>query len=125
MKKGSLSGLKWKKKYTYFKNIVFDEKDLNEKGAKFQIVKFKQNTSIGPHYHKKVHEIFYVRSGNGILKLNDKKFRCKPDDFFLCRPNDLHEFINDTSRDFTILIFKTNEEKGDIHWKSGKKPEGK
>ena len=80
-------------------------------------MKFKPHTSIEPHYHKKTCEIFYIRDGSGVLKLNNKEFRCKPDDFFLCEPGDMHEFMNDTDDDFVILIFKTNEEDEDIYWK--------
>ncbi len=123
MKKRSLKNLKWQDRYTYVKNIPFNEKDLNCKGTKFQIVNFKPGVSIEPHYHKKTYEIFYVREGEGILKLNGKKFRCDRDDFFLCEPGDTHEFINDTKKDFIILIFKTNEiEDKDMFWgKNSKK----
>ncbi len=116
MKAKNLAKLDWKDRFTYVKNIPFDENDMKCKGAKFQIVKFKPNTSIKPHFHKKTVEIFYIKSGNGILKLNKEEFRCKPDDFFLCEPGDIHEFINNTKEDFVILIFKTNEEKEDIFW---------
>jgi quercetin dioxygenase-like cupin family protein len=118
MKKSSLNELDWKDRYTYVKDIPFNEDDLCCKGAKFQIVKFKPRTSIKPHYHKKTIEIFYIRSGTGVLRLNDVEFRCKQDDFFLCEPGDVHEFINDTDSDFVILIFKTNEEENtDMCWK--------
>jgi quercetin dioxygenase-like cupin family protein len=118
MKKRNLDELEWKDRYTYVKDIPFNEKDLNCKGAKFQVVKFRPRTSIKPHYHKKTYEIFYVRSGSGMLNLNGQEFRCKPDDFFLCEPGDVHEFINDTDDDFVILIFKTNEEEDtDMYWK--------
>jgi len=116
MKKGSLEKLNWKSRFTYVKDIPFDEKDLNCKGAKFQIVAFKPHTTIKPHFHKETTEIFYIQSGQGILKLNHQKFRCKDNDFFLCQPGDIHEFINDTDKDFVILIFKTNEEENDIYW---------
>ena len=117
MRKLSLKNLKWKDRYTYVKNVPFDEKDLKCKGSKFQIVKFKPGVKIEPHFHKKTYEIFYIHSGNGVLKINNKKYRCKPDDFFLCEPGDLHEFLNDTKKDFVILIFKTNEPKKDMFWK--------
>jgi len=117
MKIGNINNLNWTERFTYLKDIPFNEKDLNCKGTKFQIVKFKPNTSIKPHYHKKTTEIFYIRGGKGILRLNNQEFNCKPDDFFLCEPNDMHEFINNTEEDLTILIFKTNEEKDDIYWK--------
>jgi len=116
MKVSSVRHLKWKDRFTYVKDVPFDEKDLHCPGTKFQIVKFKPHTSIKPHHHQKIYEIFYIRSGNGILKLNKKEFRCAPDDFFLCEPGDIHEFINDTDDDFVILIFKTNEEEDDIYW---------
>jgi len=116
MKKGKLSGLKWMDRFTYLKDVPFDEKDLNCKGSKFQVVKFKPNTSIKPHYHKETNEIFYIRKGSGMLKINNNEFRCKPDDFFLCEAKDMHEFINDTNEEFIILIFKTNEKENDIFW---------
>ena len=116
MKHNNINNLNWKERFTYLKDIPFDEKDLNCSGSKFQIVKFKPNTFIKPHYHKKTTEIFYIREGNAVLKLNNKEFKCKKDDFFLCEPNDVHEFINNTNQDLIVLIFKTNEEENDIYW---------
>ncbi len=117
LKSGKLKNLKWTDRYTYVKNIVFTEKDLLSKGAKFQIVKFKPKTSIKPHYHKLTSEIFYIQSGTGVIKLNSQEFNCSPNDFFLCEQRDIHEFINNTDEDLIILIFKTNEvEDTDIYW---------
>jgi len=116
LKKLSLSELNFEERFTYVKNIPFNEKDLNCKGSKFQIVKFKPHTSIKPHYHKKTKEIFYILKGNGTIILNKIKFQCMPDDFFLCEPNDVHEFVNNSEEEFVILIFKTNEEEGDMLW---------
>ncbi len=116
MKQEKLSALDFKPRYTYLKEVPFSEKDLRCSGAKFQIVKFLPHTSIKPHFHKTTVEIFYVKHGTGIIKLNDKEFRCNSDDFFLCEPGDVHEFINDTNEDFVILVFKTNETEEDIHW---------
>ncbi len=117
MKNGNLKNLSWKERYTYAKNVPFTEKDLNCPRTKFQIVKFKPHTSIKPHHHEHVTEIFYIQSGRGLLKLNDQEFRCQPDDFFLCEPGDVHEFVNDIDDEFVILIFKTNEDEKDIYWK--------
>lgn len=117
MRKSSLAELSWKERHTYVKDVPFDGKNLNCPGTKFQIVKFKPGTSIKPHYHKKTSEIFYIQSGNGVLKLNGQGFRCQPNDFFLCEPEDVHEFVNDTPKEFIILIFKTNEEEVDFYWK--------
>ena len=117
MKKGSIGMISWKDRYTYVKDVQFNAHDLNCPGSKFQIVKFKPGVAIASHFHKKTHEIFYIRSGTGILKLAGHEFRCASDDFFLCEPGDVHEFLNDTPEDFIILIFKTNEvEDTDIYW---------
>ena len=117
MKQGSLDKLTWKNRFTYVKDVPFNEKQLNCKGSKFQVVKFKPGKSIKPHYHKKTYEIFFIESGNGLLRFNNQEFRCKKGDFYLCEPFDKHEFINDTKEDFVILIFKTNEEEDiDIYW---------
>ncbi len=119
VKKGSLGELIWKDRYSYVKDVPFDERSLRCAGAKFQIVKFRPHSGIRPHYHKKTCEVFYVQGGRGLIGLNGKKFRCKPDDFFLCEPGDIHEFDNDTDGDFVILIFKTNEGENDIYWCEG------
>lgn len=103
-------------KVAYEKGIIFNGVDLKCKGSKFQLINFKPKSNVKPHYHKKTTEIFYIKEGRGIIKLNNKEFSCKKDDVFLCEPNDMHEFINNNNEDFIILIFKTNEEEGDIYW---------
>ena len=108
----------WQDRLTYKKQIVFDGKSLACNGAKFQIVKFLPNTSIEPHYHKKAVEIFYIKEGEATIKINGKPFRCKADDIMLVEPHDSHEIINDSGKDFVILIFKTNEAESDILWGS-------
>ncbi len=116
MKHVSLSTLTYHERFTYLKTIVFDENELQSKGAKFQIVIFKPNAQIEPHYHTKTTEIFYIQAGSGTLILNSQTFVCKSGDIFLCEPGDVHAFMNPTTQDFTIVIFKTNEEAGDIFW---------
>lgn len=116
MKKLQFSKLNWEERFVYLKNVPFDEKALNQKGAKFQIVRFLPKTSIEPHFHKKVYEIFYVRSGTGTVILNGQHNIAQKDDMFLCEPNDVHEIVNDSSEEFVILIFKTNEDPADIFW---------
>lgn len=116
MKNYKFEDLEFEDRFTYVKSIPFDENDLRCKGSKFQIVIFKPNTKIDPHFHKKTCEIFYILRGSGILKLNNKEFNCEKDSFFLCEPGDVHEFINNSDKDLVILIFKTNEEPKDIYF---------
>lgn len=116
MIKFQFGDLEWKKRFVYMKNVPFDEVSLNQKGAKFQIIRFLPNTRIWPHFHKNVCEIFYIRSGKGTLIFNGEKYQAEKDDIFLCQPNDIHEIINDSNEELVILTFKTNEESGDIFW---------
>lgn len=121
MKKLQFDKLEWKERFVYLKNVLFDENTLGQKGAKFQIVRFLPKTSIKPHFHKNVREIFYVKSGNGIIVLNNERYEAKADDIFLCEPNDLHEIINDSLEELVLLIFKINEDPEDIFWLGEKK----
>lgn len=114
--KFSLEALQWQERFTYLKNIPFDEKILHQKGSKFQIIRFLPHTSIVPHFHKNVCEIFYVRRGKGTFLFNGQKTAGNADDFFLCQPGDVHEIRNDADEDLVILIFKTNEDPDDIVW---------
>ena len=116
MIKFSLNKLNWRNRFYYLKSIVLDEKNLNQKGSKFQIIRFLPKTKIGPHYHKCVCEIFYLLKGKGYFIFNGQKFIGKKNDIFLCQPKDIHEIINDSSRELVVLIFKTNENQKDIFW---------
>ncbi len=117
MRHHSLINLHWKKRFSYVKNSLFEAKDLRQPGTRFQIVKFGPGSKIGPHYHQKACEIFYVRSGNGILKINRKKFLLSPDEIFFIEPGDSHALENNGEEDLILLIFKTNEiPNEDIFW---------
>ena len=117
MKKGKISELEFSERFTYLKNIPFDSVALRAKGTKFQVVIFLPNKSIGPHYHKKTCEIFFIYSGEGKIALNNRWNMCRRGDFFLCEPGDMHEFTNTGKENLVVLIFKTNEKEKDIFWK--------
>lgn len=108
--------MEWKKRFTYLKNIVFEDKDLRQQGAKFQVVRFLPQAMIGPHAHQKVAEIFFVREGEGKFLFNGKPVIGRKDDMFLCEPGDVHEIINTGAGELVLLIFKTNEDPADITW---------
>lgn len=108
--------LTWKKRFSYLKNVLFDEKILHQKGTKVQIIKFSPGTRIGPHFHKNVYEIFFITNGHGSIIFNGKKHKAKPGDIFLCQPGDVHEIINNAKEELVIVIFKTNEKTSDIVW---------
>jgi quercetin dioxygenase-like cupin family protein len=116
MMKLQFDKLEWERRFVYMKNIAFDEKALNQSGAKFQFIRFLPNTRLGPHFHKQLHEIFFISSGSGMIVFNKKKHKARKGDVFLCQPNDVHEIVNDSEEELVILNFKTNEKPHDIFW---------
>lgn len=107
--------VKYTKRYGYLKHEFFNEKDLQCKGTKFQIIKFENTDTIKPHYHEKTVEIFLTIKGRGLININGIMNDCEVGDIVFCQPGDIHSFKKQYS-DWTIAIFKTNEEKDDIIW---------
>lgn len=63
----------------------------------------KPGSSIGYHLQKE-DEIYYVISGNGKMKMNDKVFSVKQGDAILTRPGSSHGIEPDAGNDLIILI---------------------
>jgi quercetin dioxygenase-like cupin family protein len=103
----------WTELEGYSKKIIIDEKLLRTKGCVVQIVRSKAHTEIKSHYHKHTIEVFCILKGNILLLFDDKKFRTKEGDFFLCEPGDKHGVINDTDKDSSILVYKINSKEND------------
>ncbi len=116
MKKLHFDELEWQNRFTYRKNVVFDEMTLRQPGAKFQIVKFAPKTNVAAHSHRDVVEIFYVLQGRGTFTFNGIANAAEPGAIFLCEPGDSHAIANDGDDELVILIFKTNEDPEDIRW---------
>jgi quercetin dioxygenase-like cupin family protein len=114
MKHGSIETIEWKERLTFLKAIPFGEDDFKSKGTKFQIIKFAPGSEVKAHHHNEKTEMFYVAQGTGKVIINKEGFRVKPGEFFLCETGDSHSFVNDTEKDFVILVFRTNEKKDDL-----------
>jgi quercetin dioxygenase-like cupin family protein len=102
---------KWmEKKQGYFKNVLLKGKEIGEDGTVFQKVRFPSGLKIGPHYHKKQTEIFYVTKGNAILEIAGEKFKANTGKAFIVKPGDFHLIDNTNGKeDFEMIIFKINE----------------
>lgn len=92
------------------------EKDFNQPGTQFQIVRFPPRASIGEHWHKKTCELFFVESGCGFAVINKQKIDLAPGDILLCEPGDHHAFNNPNDEDLVLLDFKINAGEDDIFW---------
>ena len=112
-----MSALEWIDRFTYKKNIVFDETSLDCNNATFQIVRFVSHASIGEHWHSKTTELFFVQSGVGIAIINNQEVSLKAGGILLCEKGDHHAFINTGAEDLILLDIKFNADEQDIIWK--------
>lgn len=63
----------------------------------------KSGSAIGYHLQKE-DEIYYVLSGNGVMKMNGETFSVNPGDAILTRPGSSHSIAPNKGNDITILI---------------------
>ncbi|MFW6117621.1 MAG: cupin domain-containing protein, partial [Thermoproteota archaeon] len=107
---------KWLKREGYSKKILLSEKDIKPGGHLVQIVGSKPHTKVDLHYHKETTEIYHILKGNATLILDKKEFQTEPGDTFLSEPGEIHGIINNTEKDFVILVLKINRKKNDTYW---------
>lgn len=105
---------KWIYQKGYKKKILLDK--IPGRIQSIQIGKFKPGTFFPPHYHKKTYEIFYILSGNAIINIGNKKYKCKPGKILICKPKQIHSIINKSKSEFSLLTFKINSSKKDFYW---------
>lgn len=77
------------------------------------MIKAGERASV--HYHKKQTEIFYFFDSNGYWFINGKRFTFGTGEVLVIEPNDRHEVVNDSTRDYKYLAFKLNYEEGDSY----------
>ena len=62
-----------------------------------------KGSAIGYHLQKE-DEIYYIVSGDGIMKMNDETFKVKAGDAILTRPGSSHGLRPDGNKDLVIII---------------------
>ena len=68
---------------------------------------------IPVHSHKVTTEIFYITSGNAKIKIGKKEFEVNPKDMIIVDIGEEHSFVNDSDKNFEMIVFKINFEKDD------------
>ncbi len=56
------------------------------------------------HAHRDMAEVFFVRSGQGIIRINRFEYQLLPGSCILVEPNEVHE-IQNTSQDALVLVY--------------------
>lgn len=106
----------WLQREGYSKKVLLSSKESKLEGHLVEIVRSKPHTQIDPHFHKETTEIYHVLEGNATLLIGGRKIQTEPRETFLCEPEEIHGVVNDTERDFLLLVFKIDMEEDDTYW---------
>ncbi len=96
-------------RFEHEKAVAFTEDDFGAP-AKVQVIRILPGERIKPHHHKQRTELFHIVSGEGEIRLNGVTAATTTSQLLLCKPGDVHEFINTSDSDkFVIVVFRTND----------------
>lgn len=107
--------LNWIDKGEYATCLLANEEYLGCKGSEVLLGKFKSKKGKFPHYHKKKTEFFYILKGNGKVIIDGNEQELKPGVSVVIKPNQRHEFINESSEEMECLLLKTNNDPDDTY----------
>lgn len=77
--------------------------DIKDYKTAFRKRVLKPGAAIGYHQQKE-DEVYYILSGNGEMKLNDKIYNVKDGDAILTRTGSWHGITNKTKNDLVLII---------------------
>src|SRR5258708_38991940 len=95
---------------TTFHNKVGKKKKLISKGEIDHLVQFAQVTIkagdvVTEHKHFDLYEIFFVESGNGVIRVNGKEYTIEKGMCISIEPNEYHEVINTGRKVLKLTYF--------------------
>ena len=101
----------WIKGKNYQKRILIEE--LKEKINLIEDVIVVPRGKISCHSHDFTDEIFYVINNSAIMIVNNQEFEVNPGDMIYVDKNESHGFRNESDKEFKMIVFKINFQKGD------------
>jgi mannose-6-phosphate isomerase-like protein (cupin superfamily) len=101
----------WIKGKSYQKRILIEE--LKEKIDLIEEVIVVPRGEIPCHSHDFTDEIFYIINNSAIMIVNNKEFEVNPGDMIYVDKNESHGFRNESEKEFKMIVFKINFQKGD------------
>lgn len=106
----------WQQKTGYSKRIFVTGKDVSQPGLLVQELRVRPGETAKAHYHKEQTEIFYFLNDNGYFIVNGEKIPVTLGMILIIKPNDAHEVVNDSDKDFLYLAFKVKYAENDSFW---------
>ena len=101
----------WIKGENYQKRILIEE--LKEKINLIEDVIVAPRGKISCHSHNFTDEIFYIIDNSAIMIVNNEEFEVNPGDMIYIDKNESHGFRNESDKEFKMIVFKINFQKGD------------
>jgi len=101
----------WIKGKSYQKRILI--KDMKDKINLIEDIVIVPGGEIPCHSHEFTDEIFYIINNSAIMTVNDDEFEVNPGDMIYIRKNENHGFRNESGKEFKMIVFKINFQKGD------------
>jgi mannose-6-phosphate isomerase-like protein (cupin superfamily) len=101
----------WIQGKNYKKRILVE--GLREKINLIEDVIVPAGEKIPCHKHGATDEIFYVINNSAIMIVDNQEFKINPGDMVRVAKNESHGFRNESNKDFKMIVFKINFEKGD------------
>ena len=101
----------WIKGKSYQKRILI--KELKKKINLIEDVIVIPKGKIPCHSHNFTDEIFYIINNSAIMIVNNKDFEVNPGDMIYVNKNESHGFRNESDKEFKMIVFKINFQKGD------------
>ncbi|MCK4522434.1 MAG: cupin domain-containing protein [Nanoarchaeota archaeon] len=105
----------WIKGKSYQKRILIG--DLKKKINLIEDVIIIPKGEIPCHSHEFTDEIFYITENSAIMIVNNEEFEVKPGDMIYVDKNESHGFRNESDKEFKMIMFKINFQKGDSYLK--------
>jgi len=66
---------------------------------------FKPGDIAPSHHHGDMWEVFFVRSGGGVIRVDGLESPLVEDECWVIEPGETHEIANDTEGDLVLLYF--------------------
>ncbi len=102
---------KWIFGDSYKKKVLLE--NLEEKINLIEDVIVKPHGIIPVHKHDFTDEIFYITENSAIMIVNGKEFKVHLNDMVYVDRNEEHGFRNESDKEFKMIVFKINFQKGD------------
>ncbi|MEJ2268031.1 MAG: cupin domain-containing protein, partial [Nanoarchaeota archaeon] len=69
------------------------------------------------HAHEFTDEIFYIIDNSAIMIVNNQEFEVNPGNMIYVDKKESHGFRNESDKEFKMIVFKINFQKGDSYLK--------